>query len=193
MFIVNILLIIAKWEEKERFVSEHSEKANGKYSIDWHSLSELNYIYTVICSNSSNIPSHTLVISYFDTLSGLLCYFNVWWLTDHKIMFMFTGHSISAMCQKVWYIFLKHHFKILSSQTLTPTVATAISSRCRNRLGTGYPQEITFIQACATLWCEAVNTGGIAHEQKRIRTNGYRFHFFPLWVISSKMHLIGFS
>lgn len=108
-------------------------------------------------------------------------------------MFMFTGHSISAMCQEVWYTFLMHHFRILSSQTLIPSVATASSSRHRNRLGTGYPLEIMFVQAHATLWCEAVKTAGIAHEQKRIRTNGYRFHFFPLWVISSKMHLISFS
>ena len=52
LFIMNILLIIVKWEEKERCVSEKSEKANGKFSIDWHSLSELNFFYTVICSNS---------------------------------------------------------------------------------------------------------------------------------------------
>lgn len=106
-------------------------------------------------------------------------------------MFIFTIHSISAMCQELQYTFHMHHFKILSSQTLTSAVALAAISRCRNWFFIGCPQEIMFIQACTTpLCCEGVNTGGTAHEQQGIRTAGYRFHSFVICLISSKMYWI---
>ena len=43
-----------EWTEKnkKRCICENSEKANGNFSVDWHSLSELSFTYIVIYSKS---------------------------------------------------------------------------------------------------------------------------------------------
>lgn len=85
-------------ERKKRDLYLNILKMAGKYSVDWHSLSELNYIYTVILvSNSWTFHVSRLVIHTLMLTGGLFVLFQCFvGSSDRQIMFMFTGHSISV-------------------------------------------------------------------------------------------------
>ena len=115
-------------------------------------------------------------------------YYDIWQLIGNNII-IFIAHSIYSMCQELYWTFLMYPFKSPTSQTLTPPTATPAISR-RKLVLQGIASGKHVHPCTYNLWCQGVNTGETAREWQGIRTGGYGFHPFVLWVISSKMHLI---
>lgn len=189
MKLLNLKYIILREQNKhglteKRGVYEESEKLNRKFSIDWtHRQSFVLPVWHCVQINRTFYLTHGNFIHF-----GLVYYFSVWWLINNMIIFMFIVHSITTMCQELYWTFLTHRFKIFSSQTLTPAMATATSSR--QKMVLHWVSLGNYVHSCRYKVRWRSEHRRESPWSVKIWTDGYGFHSFVLCVISCKMHLV---